>query len=129
MTMHKDIKNSLLSVEQVETTQELTAEFCFNNRLDIFKGHFPGMPILPGAAQIEMVRIAIESIAEHTYQIIGIKKAKFIEQMQPEDLITMTISLEQKNDVLRAKARLYANDKTASSIIMDLGTVSSKCLK
>ena len=52
-----------------------------------FSGHFPGEPILPGIAQLQMVYEAIQQAGGSDLKIKGIKRTRFKKVIQPEDEI------------------------------------------
>ena len=52
-----------------------------------FSGHFPGEPILPGIAQMQMVYEAIQQAGGSDLKIKGIKRTRFKRVIQPEEEI------------------------------------------
>lgn len=121
MTMYQDVNNALISNKIKAEKERFTASFCFNKNLDVFKGHFPDMPILPGVMQLEMVRCTLEKNTGSAYRIKKIRKAKFSGQIRPEELINVAVVLQQTDeDDLHAKAVLEVNNKPAGKVSMVL---------
>lgn len=135
MNLFTDLKNSLISSSctdsgtdlgtnsgtNLETSaniqdQEITATFCFSGNLDLFAGHFPGNPILPGIAQIEMVKLAVEQVRGNPFWIRSIRKTKFANLIHPDTPIHLSIRLTPVDDVFSVAATLKTEDKTAGKI-------------
>ena len=116
MTLYTDLKNSLVgspgtnSATSLTTasatgsttgsttgsdiqTTGITAQFCFSADLDLFAGHFPGNPILPGIVQIEMVKFTLEQARGTSFRIQSIKKTKFSNLIHPDTPIHLSIRL------------------------------------
>lgn len=59
---------------------------------DWFAGHFPGDPILPGIAQLGMVReIAGRALGDHA-RLSGFSRIKFKKIIRPGDGLTITLT-------------------------------------
>lgn len=62
----------------------------------IFKAHFPGNPITPGACQVEIVRAVASRAAGKDLRIAGIKNLKFLNIIDPLRTPSFMISGEMK---------------------------------
>jgi len=104
---------------------EIRAEITFDNGLDIFKGHYPGYPIVPGVILCEsLFQTGALLISELVRQSQGDKegfqpnsvpvltriiKAKFKQEVRPGDRIDLTVALKEKTGpawFLKGTARL-----------------------
>jgi 3-hydroxyacyl-[acyl-carrier-protein] dehydratase len=115
--MYTDLINSKVAISGIRDEQ-ISAEFCFRGDLDLFVGHFPGNPILPGIIQIEMVKFSVEQALAHDYGIRSIKKIKFVSLIYPEVSIHISIHLIPSDDGLAVNATLKTGNKIASKINM-----------
>lgn len=57
-----------------------------------FSGHFPGDPILPGIAQLEMVAHLVTGSGKHTQNIAGLSRVKFRKIVRPGDQLDVEAS-------------------------------------
>ena len=73
--MKNDAAGALKSIGAGSGPNSIRAEFYFAPTLEVFRGHFPGRPLLPGAMQLEMVRCAVEKHTGDRFDIITVKKA------------------------------------------------------
>jgi 3-hydroxyacyl-[acyl-carrier-protein] dehydratase len=113
MSIYDDIKQSKISVFKVND-QQIKASFEFQQDLDIFIGHFPGDPMLPGVFQIEMVKYVLEELYGTALNISSIKKTKFSSLIRPDIAICLDITInKQQGGQLDVKAILRAGDKIA----------------
>jgi 3-hydroxyacyl-[acyl-carrier-protein] dehydratase len=79
------------------SVNKLTAVIRINPRHVIFSGHFPGNPVLPGAATLQILK---ELISLHLGEKVSLIKAgniKYISFISPEknDLIDFDIDLKE----------------------------------
>jgi 3-hydroxyacyl-[acyl-carrier-protein] dehydratase len=120
--MRRDIEQGLISWGSGGELQALSGTFRFDEGLEVFKGHFPEMPVLPGVMQIEMVRFLAEQGTGCVHRILRVKKAKFTGQILPGDLVHLTMTMEMQEVALRVKARLKVDGKDVGSIVLDLAS-------
>lgn len=62
--------------------------------MPFFSGHFPGLPIMPAVAQIEMIRALLQQQPGWNAIITGGTRLKFSGRIQPGD--TLTIRLQRR---------------------------------
>jgi 3-hydroxymyristoyl/3-hydroxydecanoyl-(acyl carrier protein) dehydratase len=81
------IRGSSLFIEGQEP-REKDGFYNFEVNLDskhpILRGHFPGMPVVPGVMQLALVRHCAEKITGYSLQWAEIDKAKFFTPWTPE---------------------------------------------
>jgi len=113
MSIYTDLQNSEISIIK-KNSQKIHAVFQFKKELDLFKGHFPGNPILPGIFQIEMVKYALEKSFDTILYIKSVKKTKFSSLIHPEKTITLDITMDsEENSLFNVKAILRSGDTVA----------------
>jgi len=86
-------------VERCLVRYDATAEGCraifsFPRDLDVFTGHFPGRPIVPGIYLIEAVRFAAERSLGTAVRIRTVGDAKFSAMVRPEEELTVDLALK-----------------------------------
>lgn len=122
MNLEKDLEKSKIRVSGIRE-EKILAEFQFSKDLPLFKGHFPGKPILPGIVQVEMVRYSLEQALETPLSISSMGKTKFARLIEPDTRIEITISLTRnqgdKSHII-ARALLKTKGETAGKINMSL---------
>jgi len=91
------------------TPSEIVLEFTNENH-EIFQAHFPGNPMLPGYALIDIVAKELGD------NIIYIKKSKFIGHVLPNDMLTCMI----KRDESKRMIKIYKEKKKISEIIYEV---------
>jgi 3-hydroxymyristoyl/3-hydroxydecanoyl-(acyl carrier protein) dehydratase len=94
------------------------AEFCFDPALPVFKGHFPGRPLVPGVLEIEAARCAAESFAGKRYDIVRVDKAKFTAAVTPGDVMIVEGSLATTPEGVQMKATLSVGKASAATLVM-----------
>jgi len=82
-----------------------------------FSGHFPGEPILPGIAQLEMALDAIKRLNQKSLRISGVKRIRFKQVIRPDDNLRITV-VPHKKDALSYLFRIMVNGELVSNGIL-----------
>ena len=90
-------RNPMLLVDEVlelEPGEKILTKFYVDPERDIFKGHFPGAPVLPGVYTVEcmaqtsdILLLSMERYAGMIPYFIGINNVKFMKKIEPGDVI------------------------------------------
>ena len=99
----------------------VTVDFCFESSAEVFAGHFPGQPILPGVFQVEMARAAAEWKLGRTLKLLAVRKAKFTRPVRPGETLRLTLKLSENAGEYSATARFSVGDQTAGETQLRLG--------
>lgn len=116
------VKQALRELEVDGDRRTAVAQFRFDEDLEVFEGHFPNNPLVPGIFLIEIARCVAERIADSTLDIVEVIDAKFTAQVGPRMTIVATVSLSENTQLspddvvspadgmLRCDARLTTSD-------------------
>jgi 3-hydroxyacyl-[acyl-carrier-protein] dehydratase len=101
------LKNDFYTCEEVVVSdQELKCRLVFNEDHAIFKGHFPGNPVVPGVCMMEIVK---ELLQEQVMQSLVLRTSgnvKFLQIISPLLQPTIAISWKDKDGLLGVKAAI-----------------------
>ena len=97
---------------------KVTAHYRTKATHEIFKGHFPGNPILPGVVQVEMMAQASSFIMDKIYDcledlkmevaLVSVDGAKFRKPIIPEmDLVIKTTLTKVRGPMLSSDCEIY----------------------
>ncbi len=75
---------------------QVTALLDVNNNSEIFKGHFPGQPVVPGACMVQIVKDALEMALSQTLRLKKAGQLKFMNIIVPGDE-QLKLSISYKN--------------------------------
>ncbi len=81
--MLKDIFYSIVSFSYHDK-DKATAVIKLNGESDIFTGHFPGNPIVPGVCSIQIIKEMAERIAGRELKLIRGENIKFVGIINPD---------------------------------------------
>ena len=89
------IRNSCCEWEEQVTDdhKKVRASFIFQEDFDGFKGHFPDMPILPGIAQLSMIRVIAEKSVDQQLQPKAYTHTKFKSVVNPGEQVFVSMEL------------------------------------
>ena len=100
---------TISSVQKEEMSTKVMVEL--NPVHPIFKGHFPGQPVVPGACLLQMLKEVVEKITGEKLQLIKANQLKFISLIDPSRnhvlQMIVTHTVEESNETLVSATVLY----------------------
>lgn len=105
----------VLSEEQTSDSK-YTITILINEKHEVFKGHFPGNPIMPGVCMIQIIKELTESITQSSLIIQTLSNVKFMALINPEVHPELRIELDiitTEDDLVKVKNTTYFNDTVA----------------
>ena len=92
---------------------KIVAVITVNEQSEIFKGHFPGQPVVPGACMLQLVKDVLEDALKQSLQLRKAEQLKFIAMITPENTGQLVLEIVYRNledGVIKVNAKLNATD-------------------
>ncbi len=86
------------------TDNSLTCSLAFNSAHDIFKGHFPDNPVVPGVCMMEIVKELLQQQVQKTLILRSTGNVKFLRLLTPDSQPTVNISWKESDQGYSVKA-------------------------
>jgi 3-hydroxyacyl-[acyl-carrier-protein] dehydratase len=108
------ITNDIFSIDSI--THEngiISAILGINTQSEIFKGHFPGQPVVPGACMLQVVKDVLQNALSTGFQLKKAGNLKFVSMIVPSlnDMIQLELTYKFIDDTtVSANAKLISND-------------------
>ncbi len=83
------------TLQQSEGSLEASIEF--NADHDIFKGHFPTIPVVPGVCMMQIVKELLEQTIAHHTQLTKAAHLKFLSVITPGNDTVVQVKLRYSN--------------------------------
>jgi len=85
--------------------QEVNAKVQLHKEHDVFKGHFPGNPIMPGVCMIQMIKELTEKVTGKTLFLSVATNVKFMAKINPEEneVVDLYLKVSTENDIVKVK--------------------------
>jgi len=102
--------------EEKTSDSKYTITILVNEKHDVFKGHFPGNPIMPGVCMIQIIKELTEKITQSTLMIQTLSNVKFMALINPEATPELRLELDivtTEDDLVKVKNTTYFNDTVA----------------
>lgn len=106
----------LYSIESfTETDGTVKAAVKLNRGHEVFKGHFPGNPIMPGVCSIQIVKELTEKALNKALFLSVVSNVKFMAIINPEknDIIQVVLNVSEEDDTVKVKNTIYTGDTLA----------------
>lgn len=109
----------IISLEKKDA-QQYSIVILINEKHEIFKGHFPGNPIMPGVCMMQIIKELTEQITESSLIMESLSNVKFMALINPEvsqelhlvlDVITMD------DDKIKVKNTTYFGETVALKLV------------
>lgn len=93
------VQNIEQNDEEVNATVKLHAEH------DVFKGHFPGNPIMPGVCMIQMIKELTEKTTGKELFLSVANNVKFMAKINPEEneIINLNLKISEEDGIVKVK--------------------------
>lgn len=90
---------------------QLIVAVTLNANDTIFEGHFPGNPVTPGVAQLEMIKEVLSTHYNREIQLKSISNCKYLAILNPVENadITITLTINEVENELKVNAVFSAN--------------------
>jgi 3-hydroxyacyl-[acyl-carrier-protein] dehydratase len=93
-----------------------TVIILINENHDVFKGHFPGNPIMPGVCMMQIIKEITEQITESSLFMQSLSNVKFMALINPfvnpELKLELDITITEEN-LVKVKNTTYFGDTIA----------------
>ena len=109
------LKDSLYILHDCATKEGIiTATISINADHDVFIGHFPGRPILPGVCSLQIVKEILEGSLGQSLSLDNASNLKFLEIIDPNVIgkLTVNISYDDKEGLLIVKSTIIDEKKS-----------------
>lgn len=90
------------------------AKISINRNHKILKGHFPGLPIVPGVCMMQIVREVMEVMTKRSLSIVAADSMKFLSVINPEQNqeVDVTVTYTELDDKYLINATLFSGEIT-----------------
>ncbi|TDE31724.1 3-hydroxyacyl-ACP dehydratase [Flavobacterium ranwuense] len=105
----------ILSLEKIDT-QKYSATILINEKHEIFKGHFPGNPIMPGVCMMQIIKELTEQIAESSLMMQTLTNVKFMALINPDVTSELRLELDvviSEDGLVKVKNTTFFNETIA----------------
>lgn len=92
---------------------ELSAHIQLNPDHDIFYGHFPGQPVVPGVCMLQMVKEVLEKALGHQFFLRKASNIKFLTFIDPQQHshIQLFLKILSHEKEMKVRASLYEKEQ------------------
>ncbi|MCV9929626.1 3-hydroxyacyl-ACP dehydratase [Flavobacterium sp. LS1R49] len=105
----------ILSLENTSDSK-YDAVILVNEKHDVFKGHFPDNPIMPGVCMIQIIKELSEKITQSSLMMQTLSNVKFMALINPEVTPELRLELDittTEDGLVKVKNTTYFNETVA----------------
>lgn len=122
---HRDPMLLVTTVESLEAGKQIVTTFYVDPEREIFKGHFPGEPVLPGVYTVEcmaqaadILLLSTERYAGKVPLFLGINNVRFLRKILPGSTIEIRAAMAKdraEKAIATCSAEVYDGGELAAS--------------
>ncbi len=118
--------NNFCTVEDMQAGEmNISCKISFNAAHEIFKGHFPGQPVVPGVCTMQIVRELLEQQTGKKLFMQNAANVKFLQLILPEVQPLATITWKMEDELLNTTVVFKADEKDAFKMNCKFSVVNS----
>jgi len=105
--------NHFFTFTELQTEGNIVkANIKLNPAHPIFKGHFPGQPIVPGVCMMQMVKEVVEAHINKKTRLVKASDLKFLSFIYPDQdkLLQLEVKINTEEEWVRIDARLLDDE-------------------
>ena len=105
----------ILSLEKTDA-QKYSAVILINEKHEVFKGHFPGNPIMPGVCMMQIIKELTEQITQFSLILQTLSNVKFMALINPDETPELRLELDvtiTEEDFVKVKNVTFFNETIA----------------
>jgi 3-hydroxyacyl-[acyl-carrier-protein] dehydratase len=97
---------------------EITTVIKLNPDHEIYKGHFPDQPVVPGVVQLQIIKELLEARIEHKLLLSNMASAKYLNMIIPEKhtKLECQITIKEADGVKKITAAIKEKDLVFTKI-------------
>ncbi len=105
------------TIQEIEPSdkENIKVSIELNKGHEIYKGHFPGNPVVPGVCLIQLIKELVENIEAKEVKLVYADNIKFMAVVNPEINNILQIDLKIKQDdeqnIIKVNSVTYYEDK------------------
>lgn len=120
---HRDPMLLVTTVEELVPGESITTTFYVDPTREIFRGHFPGEPVLPGVYSVEcmaqtadILLLSMERYANKIPLFLGINNVRFLRKIFPGDTIEIRAKMaseRREKAIATCSAEVFSHGELA----------------
>jgi len=104
------LMNDFYRIEYIQREpNSVSCRIVFNDQHDIFKGHFPSQPVVPGVCMMQMVKELLEAQTDRNLWLRNAGQVKFLQLITPDIQPMINISWQEDANGFNVNAN-FQND-------------------
>ncbi len=120
------LENDLYYIENKEIEADSAIFYiALNANCEIFKGHFPGLPITPGVCLVETASELFATVIGKNCEIIKCKNIKFLNVVSPVNHPNITYKINWntlEDNIFNLKVDIFQGENTFSKMNIEVRT-------
>lgn len=95
-----------------QDNNNISANITINPNHDVYKGHFPGQPVVPGVIQLQILRELCEKEFNKPLSITGSSVIKYINMIIPDKnpKLTIDIAIKEADGTYKIDGKILDGD-------------------
>lgn len=107
-------------INEIDTVSETTSvTITINQYHEIFKGHFPNNPVMPGVCMMQIIKEITEEVVDATLFMEKCSNVKFMALINPEinNVLKLVLNISETDGIIKVKNATHFEETLALKLI------------
>lgn len=108
VSLIQDLETAFVELER--RAEGVCGRYRFPESLEVFEGHFPDFPMVPGVYLIGAARHLLARAGEGSWDLARVVEAKFTGVVRPEEPVLVELAMERATQETRVRVQVHLNE-------------------
>ena len=107
-------------IDAFETVSETTSvTITINKNHEIFKGHFPNNPVMPGVCMMQIIKEITEEVTSKTLFMEKCSNVKFMALINPDinNILNLVLNISETDGIIKVKNTTHFDETLALKLV------------
>jgi len=105
--------------EQITVDETTSVTIIINKNHEIFKGHFPGNPVMPGVCMMQIIKEITEDVTSKTLFMEKCSNVKFMALINPDinNILNLVLNISETDGIIKVKNTTHFDETLALKLV------------
>lgn len=107
-------------INEIDTVDEITSvTITINQHHEIFKGHFPNNPVMPGVCMMQIIKEITEEVVSATLFMEKCSNVKFMALINPDinNVLKLVLNISETDGIIKVKNTTHFEETLALKLV------------
>ena len=105
--------------EQITVDETTSVTITINKNHEIFEGHFPNNPVMPGVCMMQIIKEITEDVTSKTLFMEKCSNVKFMALINPDinNILNLVLNISETDGIIKVKNTTHFDETLALKLV------------